>query len=1041
MSPDLPPPSPPVVSLLEQAAWLRGLTAALVRDPGAADDLAQDAWLASIQHPAPGGVPPRAWLAGIARNLARMRFRGSARRDRRERRAATPESLPGPAELAERLETQRRLAGLVAELAEPVRSIVLLRFYEGLDSAEIARRRGEPAGTVRWRLKQGLDELRTRLDQAHGGERARWMAIFAPVPGATLGWLGPRPEPPAISPVPLGGLLMVSTTKLVAGAVAAFGLLAGGLWLAVRPPVAAPPAESAGPTASPDEPLGAPADLAAARPLDAAPGRGGARAPAPAASAAATAEARGAARLVGRVVDAAGAPLSSAVLRVGYGGADHHVGDDARFSIDVPVGGDSASETLLISAPRWALRVLSKTLDRGATTDLGDVPLAKGALASGHVVDDAGAPVPFAWIVLASVPVEYVDRATGALGPPAAAPATPELSLGPDATPASMLEPAPFGPTALADAEGAFALESLPVGVATLLRVGALGHRHVSTVVTVPSEVAGERLRIVLPRLRADEGIEGRVLAPDGSAAADYPFLVQFTGSAIQGTSIARTDAAGRFHLETLEGTTYSVLVDDDRRGWTSARVGGLLPGRRDVLLEARLARTTRIVAQSSDRATIGAFAFTISLDGGPQTGAFARRATSERTAQVLVPGGPFTLEVEAPGFSTTTVAHLDPASVGDVLPVTLQPLPRWQGLVRAAGRPVPGARVSIHRAAGPGELRFTKGFPLTRDEAAEAVAVTDDAGAYEATLRERGLYLVRAEASGFAPGETSPVELDATAGGVLASVDLGAGGAIEGSVRTGGKGSSAGLLVGAARGDGLVLTAKTGPDGGYRFERLTPGPWLVRRIDEIPVGGTTIFMKSDAPVEWNCEVREGVTTRKDLGVGAGAATTIRGRLRGPGDHPWYAALAYLDVDRGQTDDKSVEVGADGAFEIATDRTGDYRLLFMTPRLELQVYVPVRLAPGDLRVDLALDLGSVAVGGVGAGTASRTVVWEGADGAFGLAPVRKLEGGGYGAPVVPAGHVRIVRYDPASKETDPRKWPVDATLEVHAGRTTAVELK
>ena len=44
-------------------------------------------------------------------------------------------------------------------LDEPYRTVILLRFYEGLSSAEISRREGIPAGTIRWRLKQGLKEL------------------------------------------------------------------------------------------------------------------------------------------------------------------------------------------------------------------------------------------------------------------------------------------------------------------------------------------------------------------------------------------------------------------------------------------------------------------------------------------------------------------------------------------------------------------------------------------------------------------------------------------------------------------------------------------------------------------------------------------------------------------------------------------------------------------------------------------------------------------------------------------------------------------
>src|SRR5205823_1008819 len=62
-------------------------------------------------------------------------------------------------------------------LAEPYRTAVLLRYYEELSAAEIARRTEVPAGTVRWRLKEGLDRLRRQLDERSGGRRASVVAL------------------------------------------------------------------------------------------------------------------------------------------------------------------------------------------------------------------------------------------------------------------------------------------------------------------------------------------------------------------------------------------------------------------------------------------------------------------------------------------------------------------------------------------------------------------------------------------------------------------------------------------------------------------------------------------------------------------------------------------------------------------------------------------------------------------------------------------------------------------------------------------------
>src|SRR5262245_60908672 len=150
-----PGSSEDVAALLEHSTWVRRLAGSLVRDDALAEDLTQEAWLAALRHPPTAGLPARPWLAQVLRNLVRMHVRGSRRQKERESRTDSPPDAQGlaPEQLVERVELQRLLAGLVVELEEPLRSTVLLRYYEGLDSSEIAARQGVPAGTVRWRLK------------------------------------------------------------------------------------------------------------------------------------------------------------------------------------------------------------------------------------------------------------------------------------------------------------------------------------------------------------------------------------------------------------------------------------------------------------------------------------------------------------------------------------------------------------------------------------------------------------------------------------------------------------------------------------------------------------------------------------------------------------------------------------------------------------------------------------------------------------------------------------------------------------------------
>src|SRR6185436_18438084 len=79
-----------------------------------------------------------------------------------------------------RIEAQRLMLEELAALEEPFRSTLVLRFQDELAPAEIARRLGIPAGTVRWRIHEGLSRLRARLDARPGG-RESWLHACAPL--------------------------------------------------------------------------------------------------------------------------------------------------------------------------------------------------------------------------------------------------------------------------------------------------------------------------------------------------------------------------------------------------------------------------------------------------------------------------------------------------------------------------------------------------------------------------------------------------------------------------------------------------------------------------------------------------------------------------------------------------------------------------------------------------------------------------------------------------------------------------------------------
>lgn len=150
-----------VEELLAHDAWLRGMVRDLV-EPDLVEDVVQEtflaAWLKGRVHNLPG------FLRRVGRNLAFRQRRSAGRRRARERVRARDEALPATAEMLERLEAHRQLTAAVADLEEPYRTTILLRYFEGLSPKAIAARQGVPASTVRTRVERGLQQLRGRLE-------------------------------------------------------------------------------------------------------------------------------------------------------------------------------------------------------------------------------------------------------------------------------------------------------------------------------------------------------------------------------------------------------------------------------------------------------------------------------------------------------------------------------------------------------------------------------------------------------------------------------------------------------------------------------------------------------------------------------------------------------------------------------------------------------------------------------------------------------------------------------------------------------------
>ena len=151
----------------------------ILGDAGTAEEAVQDAfllvWRRAASFDAARGGGARAWLLTIVRNRA---IDARRRRSGQHRQAFGLESVEetpaGPdvwGEVALGLDRDRVRSAIDA-LPEEQRRTIDLAYFEGLTHREIAERTGTPLGTVKGRLRLGLQRLHGSLAD-EGGRDAR----------------------------------------------------------------------------------------------------------------------------------------------------------------------------------------------------------------------------------------------------------------------------------------------------------------------------------------------------------------------------------------------------------------------------------------------------------------------------------------------------------------------------------------------------------------------------------------------------------------------------------------------------------------------------------------------------------------------------------------------------------------------------------------------------------------------------------------------------------------------------------------------------
>jgi RNA polymerase sigma-70 factor (ECF subfamily) len=145
----------------------------VVGDAAAAEEVTQDVFLlvwekAGTYRAEKARVAT--WIARIARNRAIDVLRQQRSRDTRSKGAweelkkAAEAPAPDAGDVMETERLRARVREAVASLPEDQKAALMLAYFRGLTHQEIAAQLGEPLGTIKTRIRAGMQKLRGMLE-------------------------------------------------------------------------------------------------------------------------------------------------------------------------------------------------------------------------------------------------------------------------------------------------------------------------------------------------------------------------------------------------------------------------------------------------------------------------------------------------------------------------------------------------------------------------------------------------------------------------------------------------------------------------------------------------------------------------------------------------------------------------------------------------------------------------------------------------------------------------------------------------------------
>jgi RNA polymerase sigma-70 factor (ECF subfamily) len=151
----------------------------ILRDPSSAEEVTQDVFLRVWEKAATYRAEKArviTWIMRIARNqsidvLRRRTSRRAGEQGTWDDLSRLPDpAAPDPGESAAVTSRREEVRAALLELPDDQRQALALAFFQGLTHQQVAARLGEPLGTIKTRIRDGMRKLRLVLEKGESSD-------------------------------------------------------------------------------------------------------------------------------------------------------------------------------------------------------------------------------------------------------------------------------------------------------------------------------------------------------------------------------------------------------------------------------------------------------------------------------------------------------------------------------------------------------------------------------------------------------------------------------------------------------------------------------------------------------------------------------------------------------------------------------------------------------------------------------------------------------------------------------------------------------